>query len=148
MGKSKRAMPLFDKNGNLNPGVHKVTLDDIKASFIWSDRRRFLYEGLVRALESLRNSGIRQVYIDGSFTTIKEEPGDIDGCWVPNEKYDENILDPVFLDFDPPRKRMKEKYGVDFLIAGVNVGVKGLTTEEFFQIDRDGNPKGILLLEF
>jgi hypothetical protein len=42
---------------------------------------------------------------------------------------------------------MKIKYGVDFLISGVLISDSaGNTIEEFFQIDRDGNKKGILLL--
>jgi hypothetical protein len=47
----------------------------------------------------------------------------------------------------PPREAMKIKYGVDFLISSVLISDSpGNTIEEFFQIDRDGNKKGILLL--
>jgi len=43
---------------------------------------------------------------------------------------------------------MKQKYGVDFLIAGFDFGKKRRAIEEHFQYDREDNPKGVLLVEF
>jgi hypothetical protein len=43
---------------------------------------------------------------------------------------------------------MKDKFGIDFLIAGIPLSDAGdKSVEEFFQIDRNGNRKGILILE-
>ena len=86
------------------------------------------------------------MYIDGSFITNKEEPNDIDGCWVPNSNIDIKLLDNVFIDNTPPREEMKKKYGVDFLVCGYDLGNDGLPIEGWFQMDEDGNEKGILLL--
>lgn len=36
--------------------------------------------GLGRALELMVASGVRRVYLDGSFVTDKDRPNDIDGC--------------------------------------------------------------------
>ena len=33
------------------------------------------------ALEVLHRAGCSKVYIDGSFVTVKLEPGDYDACW-------------------------------------------------------------------
>ncbi|MEN6308985.1 MAG: hypothetical protein ABFD91_14650 [Anaerohalosphaeraceae bacterium] len=140
-------IPAFDKNGNLPPGIFKVTLEEVKTSLTWSKRRQELFAGLERAVDNLNAAGVLQIYIDGSFTTNKDEPGDIDGCWVPNREVDTKILDPVFFALRPPREAMKIKYGVDFLIAGVKLNDGGCLVEDFFQIDRDGNAKGILLLD-
>ena len=86
------------------------------------------------------------MWIDGSFVTSKDDPKDIDGCWQYNRDVDVDKLDYVFIDMHPPREAMKKKYGVDFLISGVLISDSpGNTIEEFFQIDRDGNKKGILL---
>ncbi len=140
----------FDSNGNLSPGVHFVSLEDVERTFAWNAHRRMLFTGLKEALTNLAKAGIRRVWIDGSFVTRKENPKDNDGCWEMEPNLDESILDPVFVDTNPPREAMKTKYGVDFLISGtrlVDQEAAGGTVEEFFQVDRNGNRKGILFLE-
>jgi hypothetical protein len=140
------AIPEFDKNGNLPPGVYIVSLKDIESNFTWTTRRKKLFKGLKRAIDNLTKANVKKVWIDGSFVTSKNDPNDIDGCWQADKDVDADKLDPVFLDMNPPREAMKKKYGVDFLIAGVPIADSpGKSIEEFFQIDRDGNKKGILL---
>lgn len=139
-------IPEFDDNGNLPPGIYEVSLQDIEKHFTWTDRRKKLFEGLRAAIENLTGANVKRVWIDGSFVTSKDDPNDIDGCWQADNDVHANKLDPVFLDMYPPRKAMKERYGVDFLISGVPISDSpGNTVEQFFQIDRDGNKKGILL---
>jgi len=142
-------IPDFDSNGNLPPGVYRVSLAEIEARFTWNETRRALFRGLRRALTNLARAGVRRVWLDGSFATAKEEPEDIDGCWEPEPTMDAGKLDPVLLDLVPPRNPMKSKYGVDFLVAGTRLydrAAIGKTVEEFFQMDRDMNARGILLL--
>lgn len=43
--------------------------------------RRTLLSGLRRAIDLLRLFGCRRVYLNGSFVTNKEQPGDYDACW-------------------------------------------------------------------
>jgi hypothetical protein len=140
------SIPDFDENGNLPPGIYDVSLRDIERHFTWTDRRKQLFEGFKRAIANLTKAKVKKVWVDGSFVTSKDDPNDIDGCWQADEYVDADLLDPVFLDMHPPREAMKVKYGVDFLIAGVPIADSpGNTIEEFFQIDRDDNKKGILL---
>jgi hypothetical protein len=139
-------IPDFDSNGNLPPGVYDVSLEEIEHCFAWNDRRKKLFEGLRAAIINLTQANVKRVWIDGSFVTNKDDPNDIDGYWESDKDVDADKIDPVFLDMYPPRKAMKEKYGVDFLISGVLIADSpGNTIEDFFQIDRDGNKKGILL---
>ena len=143
-------LPAFDANGNLPPGVYRVSMQEIRARFAWNATRRRLLDGLTRAVASLAAAGVRRVWIDGSFVTAKEEPNDIDGCWEPGPEVAADRLDPVFLDTTPPRKAMRREYGVDFLIAGTrlfDMAARGMTVESFFQFDRNLRRKGILLLE-
>jgi len=124
-------------------------MHDIWQRFGWSSLRRRLCRGLADATENLARAGIRRVWIDGSFTTSRDRPNDVDGCWEYNAEVDLAQLDSVFLDTAPPRRAMKDKYGVDFLIAGTRLGdpsAGGATVQDFFQVDRDGNAKGILLV--
>ena len=143
------SIPDFDANGNLPPGEHRATLANIKEKFTWTQKRKNLFDGLEKAVKNLRDAGVWKFYIDGSFTTIEDNPSDIDGCWVPNKDVDMNIIDPVFRDPESPQKKMREKYGVDLLIVGFDVGrVDTQPIAEFLQRDRDGNAKGILLIEY
>lgn len=143
-------IPDFDSNGNLPPGIYHVSMAEIERSFTWNETRRVLFRGFTRALANLSRAGVRRVWIDGSFVTSKDEPQDVDGGWEPGPPEDEDRLDAVFLDLWSGRQAMRRKYGVDFLVAGMRLQdrvAQGRTVEEFFQADRRGNPKGILLVE-
>lgn len=102
--------------------------------------------GLENAAENLQASGVRKIWIDGSFVTSKKEPRDVDGCWEYTERVDLGRLDPVFL--AESRTPMKEKYGVEFFPAFVIEAGSNLPFPKFFQVNRDGDPKGILVVSF
>jgi hypothetical protein len=109
-----------------------------------------LLRGLKRACESLKLAGCRRIYIGGSFVTNKEFPGDFDFCWE-SEGVDRAYLkelDPVFFDFSHKRASQKAKYGGEFFRANTIADpVSGKTYLDFFQEDRNGNPKGIIAVE-
>jgi hypothetical protein len=146
MGRKK--IPEFDTNGNLPPGVYAVSMTNIETRYAYNTKRKQLFNGLKKALENLKVAGVKKVWVNGSFITNKEKPNDIDGCWEYSQSMDVDKLDPVFLDMYPPREAMKKKYGVDFLISGAHLSDGGKTVEMFFQEDRDGNEKGILVVVF
>jgi hypothetical protein len=58
--------------------------------------RQSLLDGLLHALRLLKAAGCARAYIDGSFITAKEEPGDFDACWdakgVDFDRVDERLL--------------------------------------------------------
>ena len=89
-------LPPFNKDGMLPPGVHKASWRRFAERFGTTARRRSLLAGLKAALNALRAAGCRKVFIDGSFVTTKESPGDCDGCWD-IEGVDPDALDPVLL---------------------------------------------------
>lgn len=43
---------------------------------------------------------------------------------------------------------MKDKYGLDFFIANIIEMGSGLPFPQFFQVNRDGDPKGIIVVRF
>lgn len=147
MAKSDR-IPLFNEDGNLPVGIHQVFLGDIENRFTWNEKRKKLFAGLTKAAINLASAGVLLVYIDGSFVTNKEEPNDIDGCWVVPPGIDCDVLDILFLkERNQPGDNMRNKYGIDFFIHGTDEGANGLSIEEFFKTDADGNAKGVLLLK-
>ena len=98
-------------------------------------------------MEALRVAGCRRAYVDGSFVTAKEVPGDFDGCWEA-VGVDAGALDPVLLDFRHPRAAQKAKYRGEMFVANSAATPAGTRFLDFFQIDKDtGNAKGIVALD-
>jgi hypothetical protein len=127
-------------------GIHPATLEEIERVFVFNQRRRNLFVGLLRAMSALRKAGCRTVYVDGSFVTSKPEPGDYDICWDP-DGVSHSLLDPVFLDFGNKRQSQKSAYGGEFFPFNFQVE-PGKTFLNFFQNDRHtGQPKGIISVD-
>ncbi len=101
--------------------------------------------GGIRALIlALQKAGCASVYIDGSFVTGKEVPGDFDACWSV-VGVDVDLIDPVLFEFDNERAAQKAKYFGDIFPAELPEGISGKTFLEFFQTDKvTGERKGII----
>jgi hypothetical protein len=134
-------MPLlYQENGNLVPGIHKLTWDEFKKEFGYNKCRRKLLEGLEKAITELKDVQCKTIYVDGSFVTTKSDPNDFDACWDPigvdfnkfSAKYS------VLLEFKPDTRKQKAKYGGEFFPSP-----RFLT---FFQKDKEDNIKGIIKL--
>jgi len=133
--------------GYLPKGIHPMEWVAFGARFGWNQRRRFLQAGMYRALSNLRGAGCAAAIIDGSFVTSKDEPGDYDLAFDP-VGVNGSLVDPVLLRHDDERKAMRAKYFGDVFPWGVIACSKtGLIYREFFQQDRSGTPKGVILLD-
>jgi hypothetical protein len=140
-------IPDFDSGtGNLPPGVHDATWDELAATFGFSDRRLQLLRGLREALESLGRANCERAYIDGSFVTEKLSPGDFDGCWE-TRRVDPTQLDPELLDFSEARAAQKARYGGELFPANAAADPGGTAFLEFFQLTREGQAKGIVAVD-
>lgn len=139
-------LPAFDpETGRLPTGVHACGWDEIVERFGWNRRRRELLDGLSDALELLRSAGCTRVWVNGSFVTAKEEPGDFDAVWDPTD-VDLDTLDPVFFDFADHRRAQRDRFGGELFPNIVESG-SGLDFAEFFQQERDGSTKGIIVID-
>ncbi len=138
----------FSRNGTLPSGFHWTTWLQIEEFFAFNDCRRKLLAGLKRACEVLRQAGCQKIYIGGSFVTNKEIPSDIDVCWEDEGVDFEKLksIDPVLSDFDNEHAQ-KAKYGGEFFPASLPTRTNGKPHREFFQEDRDGNPKGMIAID-
>ncbi|NCT57567.1 MAG: hypothetical protein GW760_07675 [Legionella sp.] len=133
------------QDDELPAGEHLASLHEIERIYgSFSDRRKELMKGLYEATDNLEEAGVKTIWIDGSFITSKKEPNDIDGCWEYTSSVDINMLDPIFLG---DRAGMKKKYGLDFFIANYIEAKSGLPFPKFFQKNRDGNSKGIIIVK-
>jgi hypothetical protein len=137
-------IPPFDSSGNLPEGIHWATRSDFESRFGWTAQRLKLLSGIKSLFGSLQRVGCRSVYIDGSFVTAKEVPGDFDACWSV-DGVNADLIEPVLLDFDNERAAQKAKYFGDIFPAELPEGLSGKTFLDFFQTDKvTGNRKGIV----
>ena len=111
-----------------------------------NERRREILAGLLRALQALKAAGCQRVFVDGSFVTSKEIPGDFDGCWD-HDGVDFDALDPVLLIFDGRREAQKARFEGEMFLAAAPADRLGTLFLEFFQLDRDGRRKGIIQID-
>lgn len=142
-------IPDFDDDGNLPPGVYEAQWSELEQRFGWSERRHTLLNGLKRALKPLCEAGCQRVFVNGSFVTNKDNPGDIDIAWDPNGVDTNRLLElePIFGEFSNRRAAQKSKYGCEFFPSSFTADLAGSTFLEFFQTDKEtGAAKGIVVL--
>jgi len=136
---------VFDPDsGRLPTGEHVASWDEVVERFGWTERRRRLLDGLAEAIELLAKAGCRQIWLNGSFVTAKDEPGDFDACWD-TDHVDLDALDSVLLDLSNHRAAQKERFGGE-LFPNVIESLSGLSFSEFFQNERDTTRKGIVVI--
>ena len=63
---------------------YRATMAELVAAYGHSPRRQRLLASLLHLRYAVREvcGDVGEVWIDGSFTTVKRDPGDIDGCLV------------------------------------------------------------------
>lgn len=139
-------LPEFDIFGNLPPGEHGATWRGLADRYGYTPWREYLLSGLLKALQLLRAAGCQRVYIDGSFVTAKEVPGDFDACWDA-DGVDFDLIDERLLTFDAGRTTQKAAFFGELFIADSRADPQGTLFRDFFQTDRDGHRKGIVILD-
>ena len=127
----------------LPPGVHDASLTEVRMRYATSDLRRALCDGLERGCAALQAAGCSAVYVDGSYVTSKEDPGDYDACWD-RQGVDRALVDPVLFNFRDRRKAQKAKYGGEFFPSDWHAEGR-YTFLQWFQLDwYTGKQKGII----
>jgi hypothetical protein len=72
-------VPALTIHGLMPAGIYTCTLGDACAALCWNARRRQIWDGLARFLAKMAQRGLTSpIYLDGSFVTDKERPGDVD----------------------------------------------------------------------
>jgi hypothetical protein len=140
-------IPPFDPvTGNLPAGEHAASWQEVVDRFGWTSWRQQLLRGLLDALRLLKAAGCRRVHIDGSFVAAKESPADFDACWD-SDGVDFDALDVRLLTFDRGRSAQKAAFRGELFIADSQADPQGRRFRDFFQTDRDGRQKGIIIIE-
>jgi hypothetical protein len=137
-------LPNFKKNGLLPQGVYPCRWKEFLTVFAINAHRLQLSDGLFAGLKALKKFGCNTVYVDGSYVTAKPFPNDVDVAFD-NTNMDWKGLKkhhPEFFDIANGDTIQKEKYSSHFFACNA------FETYfiDFFQFDRNGNPKGIVKL--
>lgn len=140
-------IPQFESNGALPAGIHDATWQEFCERFGTTAHRRSLLAHLRMLIDHLHEVECKHIYVDGSFVTAKGKPNDYDACWdidgIRIEK-----LDPVLLQFDEAGKQeMQRKYRGDIRLAKCRPVERDCSYLRFFQMDRNGAAKGIVVLD-
>ncbi len=140
-------IPEFDARGILPPGIHNATWTEIVTRYATSTHRRDLLDGLLDALHSLKSAGCDTAYLDGSFITVEEHPGDFDACWEPAGVALDR-LDPELQDFSHKCAAQKARYGGEFYPADWVAEPGGMRFRDYFQRDAiTKQPKGMIAID-
>jgi hypothetical protein len=141
-------IPAFDKSSKLlPPGQHAASWREVQAALGFSEKRKKLLVGLLKASRELAAAGATHLIIDGSFSTKKYNPRDFDCCYDASE-VDNSKLHSSFFDFTPPRKPMKERFGGELFPSTMiadRLSMEPFST--YFQHTADGIAKGIIVLD-
>lgn len=130
----------YQANGNLEPGIHEITWEEFVKIYGNNKHRLKLIQGLEKAIIELKDVGCKTLYVDGSFVSKKIDPRDFDACWDPVGIDFKKLasLYPTLMEFLPNTAKQKAKYGGELFPSPKFL--------PFFQSDRDGIPKGIIML--
>ena len=102
-------------------------------------------DGLLAACRGLAAAGCTELLLDGSFVTEKPMPGDYDGTWE-IAGVDVDRVDPVFLDAANGFAEARARYLGDLYPAS-GAAEPGVSFRDFFQTDREGVEKGVVLVD-
>ena len=138
-------IPNFNEFGLLPVGIYQTDLTEFEAKLGFNPKRREMIEkGLKPFLTELGRTAIREIYLDGSFVTIKNNPDDIDGYTITDSLSESAafILENS--------ERWHSEYRVDFNPAFKDL--EGEMSQEwwknfFSQDPESGNSKGFVVLK-
>ena len=142
--------PFEPHSGNLPPGLHHATWEEVVTRFGGNAHRRQLLDGLRVVLELLHQFGCQQFYLDGSFVTAKELPGDWDGRWDVEgvDVFRLLAVAPLLWDGAPGRPNQKAQYGGDiFPIRLTASRAERRVLDQFQVVYATGQAKGIIVLD-
>lgn len=139
----------FDENGYLIPyDINEIDWHHLEEQFVFSNKRAIIFIAFKKLISELSVIGIKKfdVWVDGSFASMKTNPSDMDlVCFINNTEYQENethlaalrkassMLDIYFVKVYP------EDHPSYFL-----TNFDKLDWLHFFSKDRQNRKKGIL----
>jgi hypothetical protein len=140
------ALPAFNEDGDLPPGVHPATLTEILDRFgQGSVQRRAVADRLSRLYHLVDSTGqLARFVVFGSFVTAKAEPNDVDVVLLMEDSFDlASVKDEGALVFQ--HSEADAHFGASvFWVrrSGAMGGEQAMI--EYWQVRREGGQRGIV----
>ena len=132
-------LPLFDERGCLSKGIYNPSVQDFLERFVNVSKRRKELFGKYQKFTKLciDAKGIEQHFVDGSYVTNKEKPGDIDLLLTFNDDvYDSEESYNKYFEITQKQKKMKEDYEVHVFFAKDTTDVDPLDIQRFWDMEK------------
>ncbi len=131
----------FNSEGTLKED-HVCDWEQLQEIWGYNSRRKQLLLKIKPHLYTLKNAGVTNIKIGGSFASNKAVPEDIDAVFNLKE-VDEEWCDDVvpLLDDD-----FKEKCGTEFFGGDTLTKLNNEPHEKFFRRGRDGEKRGLIIV--
>jgi hypothetical protein len=129
-------LPDFDEFGNLPPGIHPATIEEVVQRFgAGSPERDVEGQELLQFIEWARRAGVRRLVVNGSFVTAKVAPNNVDLIILPGPDF------PI----DQPQAPDEEVYWpfLQVLVAADDDDLERWALQDF-GTDRYQRPKGVV----
>ncbi len=141
-------IPELNADGVLPAGIHACTLAELGQRFglfQLSDRRVRLFEQLRDLAQEEQAAGLAlEMFVDGSFTTAKPEPGDIDLVIVLPADYNPGVELPPFKYNAISKRGIQRRYPFDVFVVTANSTAYFKWVDFYQQIKGSKLRKGIL----
>ena len=149
------SLPDITSQGYLPGGDHEATWDEMAARFGAGRRRQEILRGLEYVTDRLRAHGVQKIWLDGSFVTDRLRPSDVDVVY----RIEPGADRADWPDVGKSRHQyLKTAYRVDLWrhpspqprknSIGHGAGKLQEPIKNWFETDREGTPKGLVLLIF
>ena len=126
------------------PGIYEYTLEKLERDFATNKKRKDLFEDIKRLAKELKDAGCEFLYIDGSFITRKETPGDFDACWEPFVRNNKQVNALLLEDSTFASSWRKEMFSGDIF---PRFGEYGDRVEKWQVDSRNGKVKGVISID-
>jgi hypothetical protein len=129
-------LPPVDDFGNLPPGIHRCTIEELASRFgSGSEERVTQMSELRHFFEAAKTAGVRRLMVNGSFVTGKLAPNDVDVVCLPGPGYPRQGLRLDSDDLVWPF--------LQIIVAADDVDFESWATSQF-STDRKRRPKGVV----
>ena len=140
-----KTWPEFNEHGDLPPGVHEATLEEILNHFGATSRRKIIARRLERIFQLARSTThLSRFIIFGSFITARPEPNDVDIFMLMEDSFDvRQVSAEARLVFDHAAAQNRLGASVFWIRRAAALGGEEATIAHW-QIKRDGSKRGIV----
>ncbi|HKD37445.1 MAG TPA: hypothetical protein VKB78_11610 [Pirellulales bacterium] len=140
------ALPEFNADGDLPPGIYRLTLPEVLAQLGQGTiQRRAVAERLARIYAlGLRTGHLARFIVFGSFVTAKEAPNDVDVVLIMDDEFDvAAVIGEAAIVFRHDEAEAHLGASVFWVRRSAALGGEQAMIE-YWQVRRDGGQRGIV----